>query len=342
MEREAENSGVQIPAKIRWLGGARSEPVSRKRKRGPLRWWPQLWGRQHSTAFADTGFDSSESNMMSTPTRRCDQTHSVHVAVGGHIAPDCTSTDPKCSICSGDHEAINHRCPVEGCKVGKGHPCPHGAVKCANCGGPHGARADVCAAKREARMEARGGGCHPQSGGRRARGLRNPKNEPRPPRGERRVRWRLLCRRRKGPLRWPWRWRSRRRTTLFSPFFSFLFYYDFVIFSFVRRVMGGRNTRIPHYNSAFPWRSSGPLSCFLFVSRLLCLGVKVLFSFFLLFALFCFLAGLGRRRRCETLTMTAQAGPRVGKGYTGGKGRCFPCLRGAAACCRCHSPTDCM
>ena len=81
---------------------------------------------------------------------------SVHVAVGGHIAPDCTSTDPKCSICSGDHEAINHRCPVEGCKVGKGHPCPHGAVKCANCGGPHGARADVCGAKREARGEARG------------------------------------------------------------------------------------------------------------------------------------------------------------------------------------------
>ena len=51
---------------------------------------------------------------------------------------------------------MNHRCPVEGCKVGKGRPCPHGVVKCANCGGPHGARADACAAKREARGEARG------------------------------------------------------------------------------------------------------------------------------------------------------------------------------------------
>ena len=73
----------------------------------------------------------------------------------GHIAPHCSSTDPKCPICSGD-QATHHKCPVEGCKVGRGRPCPHGTVKCANCGGPHGARADACAAKREARVEARG------------------------------------------------------------------------------------------------------------------------------------------------------------------------------------------
>ena len=40
--------------------------------------------------------------------------------------------------------------------MGRGRPCPHGTVKCANCGGPHGARADACAAKREARGGARG------------------------------------------------------------------------------------------------------------------------------------------------------------------------------------------
>ena len=74
----------------------------------------------------------------------------------GHIAPHCSSTEPRCSICSEKHEATNHRCPVEGCKVGKGRPCPHGTVKCANCGGPHGARADAFAAKKEARVEARG------------------------------------------------------------------------------------------------------------------------------------------------------------------------------------------
>ena len=52
--------------------------------------------------------------------------------------------------------------------MGGGRPCPHGTVKCANCGGPHGARADACAAKREARAEARGWG--PPSPKRRERG----------------------------------------------------------------------------------------------------------------------------------------------------------------------------
>ena len=74
----------------------------------------------------------------------------------GHIAPHCEAAAPKCSICAKYHEEKNHRCPVEGCKVGRGRPYPHGTIKCANCGGPHGARADACAAKREARGEARG------------------------------------------------------------------------------------------------------------------------------------------------------------------------------------------
>lgn len=39
--------------------------------------------------------------------------------------------------------------------MGKGRLCPHGTVKCVNCGGPHGARADACATKREAPGEAR-------------------------------------------------------------------------------------------------------------------------------------------------------------------------------------------
>ena len=74
------------------------------------------------------------------------------------------------------------------------------------------------------------------------------------------------------------------------------------------------------------WGHGGVVDLCLVSFCLLCLGVKVLFFFFLLFALVCFLAGLGRRRRCETLTMTAQAGPGVGKGYTGGKGPLFSLL----------------
>ena len=34
--------------------------------------------------------------------------------------------------------------------------CPHTTAKCANCGGPHGARADACAAKKIAQHAARG------------------------------------------------------------------------------------------------------------------------------------------------------------------------------------------
>ena len=74
----------------------------------------------------------------------------------GHIAPHCSSTEPRCSICSGEHEATNYRCLVGGCKVGRGRQCPHATIKCANCGGPHGAGVDACTAKREARVEARG------------------------------------------------------------------------------------------------------------------------------------------------------------------------------------------
>ena len=40
--------------------------------------------------------------------------------------------------------------------MGKGHQCLHGAAKCANCVGARGARADACAAKREARLSGRG------------------------------------------------------------------------------------------------------------------------------------------------------------------------------------------
>ena len=40
--------------------------------------------------------------------------------------------------------------------MGRGRLCPHGTAKCVNCGGPHGARADACVAKREARQCAKG------------------------------------------------------------------------------------------------------------------------------------------------------------------------------------------
>ena len=248
-ELEAENSGVQIPAEIRWLGGAKVRARFQEKKEGAssvvaavlgeatfnhlCRYSVRLLGVKHDV----DAYEEVRPNAFCT---RCSR--------WGHIAPHCSSSDPKCFICSGDHEATNHRCPVEGCKVGRGRPCPHGAVKCVDCGEPHGARADACVAKRERGgmlvwlrgkpgWRPVGGDHHPQSGGRRARSPRFPRTEPQPPRGKRRVRWRSLCRRReKRPLMRLWRWRSRRRRLfcfLFFLFFSLWTSLFFLFFSFV-------------------------------------------------------------------------------------------------------------
>ena len=74
----------------------------------------------------------------------------------GSRYPPCKAKKSKCSICAREHTTSEHRCLVKECRAGRGRLCPHGTAKCANCGGPHGARADACAAKREARQCARG------------------------------------------------------------------------------------------------------------------------------------------------------------------------------------------
>ena len=75
----------------------------------------------------------------------------------GHISPHCDEAKkPKCAICAREHATRDHRCPVKGCRVGRSRMCPHTTAKCANCGGPHGARADAYAAKRIAQHTARG------------------------------------------------------------------------------------------------------------------------------------------------------------------------------------------
>ena len=75
----------------------------------------------------------------------------------GHVTPHCDEArKPKCAICVKEHATKDHRCSVEGCLVGRGRMCLHVTAKCANCGGPHGARADACAAKRIAQHAARG------------------------------------------------------------------------------------------------------------------------------------------------------------------------------------------
>ena len=113
--------------------------------------------RRSSTGSARVVFGSLGAATRSTPSRRNDQMHFAYVVVSGVISPHCDEAKrPKCSICAKEHATRDQRCSVEGCRVGRGRMCPHMTAKRANCGGPHGARADACAAKKIAQHAARG------------------------------------------------------------------------------------------------------------------------------------------------------------------------------------------
>ena len=73
----------------------------------------------------------------------------------GHIGPRCTAAVPRCSLYEEGHTA-DHRCPAEGSRAKRGHPCPHVVARCKNCQGPHFSQANVCPTKREARQAAKG------------------------------------------------------------------------------------------------------------------------------------------------------------------------------------------
>ena len=120
--------------------------------------WPLCWGRRFSAAFAGVVFDYLDADTMLTPLRRLvNQTRSAAGVASGGTLPPTARPQPPGAIFPKDHQTTDHRCPVEGFRVGRSHQCAHGITKCANCGGPHGARADAGALKREARRIARGG-----------------------------------------------------------------------------------------------------------------------------------------------------------------------------------------
>ena len=153
-----ENEGVRIPSVVRWLSGAASvkaryndkviaassvvfavadESVYRSIRKGGLR----LQGRRYNAeAYEEIG-----------PDVECG-----HCAGWGHIESKCGRENARCGWCAGQHTTKDHRCPVEGCGVGKGHRCGHTVAKRANCGGPHFAQAKACPKKKAARSEAEG------------------------------------------------------------------------------------------------------------------------------------------------------------------------------------------
>ena len=156
-ELEAENSGMHMPAEIRWLGGAKVRARFQEKKEGASSVAAVLgeatFGRlcKGGVRLLRRRYEVDAFEEARRPDAFCSRCSGWK-----HIAPHYLTAGPRCALCAKDHLTTDHRCPVEGCRVGKGHPCPHGAAKCTNCGGAHGARADACAAKREARLSARG------------------------------------------------------------------------------------------------------------------------------------------------------------------------------------------
>ena len=74
----------------------------------------------------------------------------------GHIGPRCIAAAPRCALCEERYTATDHRRLVEGCRVGRGHPCPQIPAKFKNCGGLHLSQANTCPEKRRVRQEAKG------------------------------------------------------------------------------------------------------------------------------------------------------------------------------------------
>ena len=156
-ELEAENVGVRVPAEVRWLSGAKARARFHRDGEGSSSVVAAILGEEVFGLLCKRGVrlpggrhevDAFEEERPDALCLRCGE--------WGHITPHCDEAKrPRCAICAREHTTRDHRCSVEGCRVGRGRMCPHTTAKCANCGGPHGARADACQAKKIAQHAAR-------------------------------------------------------------------------------------------------------------------------------------------------------------------------------------------
>ena len=155
---EAENAGVRVLAEARWLSGAKARARSHRDGEGSSTVVATILGEEVFGLLCKRGVwlpggrhevDAFEEERPDALCLRCGE--------WGHITPHCDEAKRlKCAICAKEHTTRDHRCSVEGRRMGIGRMCPHTTAKCANCGGPHGARADACQAKRIAQHAARG------------------------------------------------------------------------------------------------------------------------------------------------------------------------------------------
>ena len=149
---------MQVPSEIRWLSGAKVRARFHRDGCGSSSVVAAVLGETVFTRLCRSGIrlprgrrevDAFEEERPNALCLRCGE--------WGHVTPHCDEAEkPRCVICAKEHATRDHRCSVEGCRVGRGRMCLHVTAKCANCGGPHGARADACAAKRIAQHAARG------------------------------------------------------------------------------------------------------------------------------------------------------------------------------------------
>ena len=131
-EIEAENTGIHVLADIRWLGGAKVRARFQRERCGSLSVVAAVLGEAAFGSLCRSGtqppggryeVDVSEETRPDALCLRCGE--------WGHTTPHCDEAKrPKCSICAKEHTMREHRCPVEGCRVGRGRLCPHGTAKC--------------------------------------------------------------------------------------------------------------------------------------------------------------------------------------------------------------------
>jgi hypothetical protein len=68
----------------------------------------------------------------------------------GHTAYKACKAPPRCYICSGAHDALEHKCPVTDCSARTGKPCIHLPIKCTHCKGAHMATSAYCPKRKQA------------------------------------------------------------------------------------------------------------------------------------------------------------------------------------------------
>jgi hypothetical protein len=152
----AENEGIAIPTQVRWV--ANPCTIRDRRQNGEIAVSSVVFvvkGSRLAQSLIKKGIKAAgvwyrvEAFTNAGPDSRCEL-----CCRWGHMENKCGSK-PKCSYCSGNYRASDHKCNVVGCKAKQGSLCGHMLEKCPNCKGNHIAFSSRCAKKSKAAKAAR-------------------------------------------------------------------------------------------------------------------------------------------------------------------------------------------